>query len=258
MEFLRQGVRESIQEQGRTTEKPYSFFVSLEETAGNILRDYSKWTFGSDDSYDLCQAVIDGHLVIYEGVHLLAGMVDRVKPPSLDPAEEKRWSEFVSKIEPPLDRDSGGSQDLINIISTITSYLKGMAKGDPEYLRRVRVGIDSVMPLVGRIQGTDHGHLEVRKELLSLKESLEAMGVTTIFTAEASSEGDTGVHLSTKLGNLERFIARGVILLSYRSYGAGELVRNLRVLKMRGRGHKTAPKAYRIEETGIDWIGEVI
>ena len=140
------------------------------------------------------------------------------------------------------------------IIQTINKVMPNAGEQTP----KVRVGIDSVMPIVGNMQEANLGQLEVRKALLSLKESLEPMGVTTIFTAEATSGGDGGVHLTTQLGNLERFIARGVILLSYRSYGAGELVRHLRVLKMRGRGHDTAPKAYQINKTGIDWIGEVI
>ncbi|GAB6036451.1 hypothetical protein JCM15519_10100 [Fundidesulfovibrio butyratiphilus] len=281
MQFLRQGVKESLEDPDHRDGEPISLFISLEESALNILSDYRNWDFGNGQGFDLYDAVVSGRLVIYDGVHHLAG-----RPPdslNLSPdlsawfrRRERDPLEFMRHIQPYgqklYDKEKARGEEseeeeddtaecslaVSDIIRQVKTFVQESGRGGGAPRPRLRVGIDSIMPLLAQFgaSGTDES-LKARKELLSLKQELESQGVTSIFTAEASPDGGIATGRGSRLGDLERFIARGVLLLGYRDYGTGELVRTIRILKMRGRKHFTAPKAYSIDRDGIQWIGEV-
>ena len=56
------------------------------------------------------------------------------------------------------------------------------------------------------------------------------------------------------LGTEERYLTSGVIQLNYHAYPSGDIVRYLRVLKMRGVAHDMRPFAYDLDEDGIAWV----
>jgi KaiC/GvpD/RAD55 family RecA-like ATPase len=94
-----------------------------------------------------------------------------------------------------------------------------------------------------------------RLNILNLVRWLEEYGVTTFLACEA--EGNTDKTWSGQplfLGTEERYLASGVIQLNYHEYPSGDIVRYLRVLKMRGTAHDMRPHAYDLSEKGIAWV----
>ncbi len=94
-----------------------------------------------------------------------------------------------------------------------------------------------------------------RLHILNLVRWLEEYGVTTFLACEA--EGDTDKTWGGRplfLGTEERYLASGVIQLNYHKYPSGDIVRYLRVSKMRGAAHDMRPHAYDLNEDGIAWV----
>lgn len=94
-----------------------------------------------------------------------------------------------------------------------------------------------------------------RLHVLNLIRWLEEYGVTTFLACEA--KGDTDKTLGGHpvfLGAEERYLASGVIQLNYHEYPSGDIVRYLKVLKMRGAAHDMRSHAYDLGEEGIAWV----
>ena len=94
-----------------------------------------------------------------------------------------------------------------------------------------------------------------RLHILNLVRWLEEYNVTTFMACEA--EHDTVKTLGGQplfLGKEERYLASGVIQLNYHAYPSGDVVRYLRVMKMRGAAHDMRPFAYGLDEQGIAWV----
>ena len=94
-----------------------------------------------------------------------------------------------------------------------------------------------------------------RLNMLNLVRWLEEYGVTTFLACEAehNTERTWGGH-PLFLGTEERYLTSGVIQLNYHAYPSGDIVRYLRVLKMRGVAHDMRPFAYDLDEDGIAWV----
>ena len=94
-----------------------------------------------------------------------------------------------------------------------------------------------------------------RLNILNLVRWLEEYGVTTFLACEAEHDAEKtwGGH-PLFLGTEERYLTSGVIQLNYHEYPSGDIVRYLRVLKMRGAAHDMRPHAYELGDSGITWI----
>ena len=99
---------------------------------------------------------------------------------------------------------------------------------------------------------------EIRRTIVELRANLEVSNATTLFTVEAMPTESAETGFTTAWRNIENFVARGVIQLGYHGYGKGDLVRYLRIIKMRGVGHSTTKYAFEITNKEIKWIGELI
>ena len=79
--------------------------------------------------------------------------------------------------------------------------------------------------------------------------------MTTFMACEARrSENNTMRGHPLFLGTEERYLFSGVIQLDYHRYPSGDLMRYLRVLKMRGAAHDMRGYAYELSENGLDWL----
>ncbi|MEW6218926.1 MAG: ATPase domain-containing protein [Thermodesulfobacteriota bacterium] len=93
-----------------------------------------------------------------------------------------------------------------------------------------------------------------RLHMLNLVRWLEERGATTFMACEAVRPDDTLGGRPLFLGTQERYVASGVIQLNYHRYRSGDMIRYLRVLKMRGCGHDMRPYAYELGPEGITWL----
>ncbi len=94
-----------------------------------------------------------------------------------------------------------------------------------------------------------------RLNMLNLVRWLEKYQVTTFLACEAEHDAEkTWGGRPLFLGTEERYLASGVIQLNYHEYPSGDIVRYLRVLKMRGAGHDMRPHAYDLDADGISWV----
>lgn len=127
----------------------------------------------------------------------------------------------------------------------------------PECKHRL-LAIDSLSALMNPFGETDlsaNASPARRLNILNLVRWLEEYGVTTFLACEAerNNEKTWGGH-PLFLGTEERYLASGVIQLNYHEYPSGDIVRYLRVLKMRGAAHDMRPHAYDLGDAGISWV----
>lgn len=94
-----------------------------------------------------------------------------------------------------------------------------------------------------------------RLHMLNLVRWLEEQKVTTMMACEARrTENNTLRGHPLFLGTEERYLASGVIQLDYHRYPSGDLMRYMRVLKMRGAGHDMRGHAYDLSAEGLAWL----
>ncbi len=127
----------------------------------------------------------------------------------------------------------------------------------PEFKHRI-LAIDSLSALMtpfdesSPLEPSTSGR---RLHILNLVRWLEEYNVTTFMACEA--EHDTVKTLGGQplfLGKEERYLASGVIQLNYHAYPSGDVVRYLRIMKMRGAAHDMRPFAYGLGAEGIAWV----
>lgn len=271
MQFLKHGIEEG--EKG--------ILVSLEESPYNLLRDYCHWEF---DGGTLVDVLKDGRLTIFDGTSLVQEVplnkqtekvVEQYYPQHKENA--RRLSRKILKTwEENMGFDCGGvyhitdAQEPPEIPYMIIRALRKMipvaeeSKEEISEEKDFRVCIDSLTSLLshgmGETGGVDvHGAEKLlRKTIIELRANLEVSNATTLFTAEARPAQSAETGFTTVWKNIEHFVARGVIQLGYHGYGKGDLVRYLRIIKMRGVGHSTTKYAFEITNKEIQWIGELI
>lgn len=121
------------------------------------------------------------------------------------------------------------------------------------------LAIDSLSALLGARAGTadaEPASQGRRLQILNLVRWLEERQVTTLMACEAAehrpdrSLGGRALFLGAE----ERYLASGVIQLQYHTYRSGDVVRYLRVMKMRGARHDMRPHAYDLEGGRIAWV----
>lgn len=130
----------------------------------------------------------------------------------------------------------------------------------PGFNKRI-LAIDSLSALMNPFEEgipSGPGTSARRLHILNLVRWLEEYNVTTFMACEA--EHDTvktwGGH-PLFLGEEERYLASGVIQLHYHNYPSGDVVRYLRVMKMRGAAHDMRPFAYGLGEEGVAWVEDL-
>lgn len=120
------------------------------------------------------------------------------------------------------------------------------------------VTIDSLSALLSNFDmdnGPAHESKGRRLHIFNLIRWLEENHVTSVMACEAVRDrGQTLRRQPLFLGTQERYIASGVIQLDYHQYRSGDLIRYLRVLKMRGAAHDMRPHAYDLDHRGIAWV----
>ena len=94
-----------------------------------------------------------------------------------------------------------------------------------------------------------------RLNILNLVRWLEEQDVTTWMACEARrSENTTLRGHPLFLGAEERYLSSGIIQLDYHRYRGGDVVRYLRVMKMRGASHDMRAHVYELGPKGIEWL----
>ena len=94
-----------------------------------------------------------------------------------------------------------------------------------------------------------------RLNILNLVRWLEEQDVTTWMACEARrSENATLRGHPLFLGAEERYLSSGIIQLDYHRYRGGDVVRYLRVMKMRGASHDMRAHVYELGPKGIEWL----
>ncbi|MGC1121742.1 MAG: ATPase domain-containing protein [Candidatus Methanofastidiosia archaeon] len=271
MQFLKQGIKEG--EKG--------ILVSLEESPYNIMRDYCHWEF---DGGTLIDVLRNGRLTVFDGTSLvqevpLSKQTERVIEqyyPQYKNNAQKITKEILKKWEKNMEPDLGGvfhiteaheSQGIPEMITNTLRKMTALAEESDKVIsekKDFRVCVDSLTSLlshgIGEASERDPPTTErqLRKTIIELRAILEVSNATTLFTAEARPAESTESEFTTTWKNIEHFVARGVIQLGYHGYGKGDLVRYLRIIKMRGVGHSTTKYAFEITNKEIEWIGELI
>ena len=124
------------------------------------------------------------------------------------------------------------------------------------YNRRI-LALDSLSALLHEFQSgpSDPDHAPRRLHMLNLVRWLEEQEATIFMACEARRlENNTMRGHPLFLGTDERYLASGVIQLDYHRYPSGDLMRYLRVLKMRGAAHDMRGYAYDLSEKGLAWL----
>jgi KaiC/GvpD/RAD55 family RecA-like ATPase len=275
MQFLRHGISQH---------KERGIFISLEESSYNLLRDYCNWEF---DGGSLVDVLRNGNLIFMDGTSLvqpfpLHKQVKRIIE-QYYPQYRSNAQRIAEEILRPWEKDmepikSGilhleQKQNLGDIPTLISETLKTLTPGPEEYQaageqessqgKILRVCIDSLTSLLAygiAQKGREESHIakEIRKTIVELRANLEISNITTLFTVEAMPAESVETGFTTAWRNIENFVARGVIQIGYHGYGKGDLVRYLRILKMRGVSHSTTKYAFEIANKEIEWIGELI
>lgn len=94
-----------------------------------------------------------------------------------------------------------------------------------------------------------------RLNMLNLIRWLEERRATTFMSCEAKRTDQATLRGQPLfLGEEERYLASGVIQLDYHRYRSGDIVRFLRILKMRGAAHDMRAYAYDLCTDGIEWL----
>ena len=275
MQFLKHGIKHG--EKG--------IFVSLEESPYNLLRDYCHWEF---DGGTLIDVLRNGTLTIMDGTSLverisLNKQIEKVVE-QYYPQHKENARTVAKEILKPWERgmkfNCGGvfnittDEKLPEIPRMIMEALKGLisvAEGSGEEIfeekksreEKFRVCIDSLTSFLShgigqKSEGNSYVAEIIREIIIKLRANLEVSKTTTLFTVEAMPTESVETGFTTAWRNIENFVARGVIQLGYYGYGKGDLVRYLRILKMRGVGHSTTKYAFEITNKEIKWIGELI
>jgi KaiC/GvpD/RAD55 family RecA-like ATPase len=269
MQFLKHGIEEG--EKG--------VFVSLEESPYNLLRDYCHWRFNGATLIDILK---NGTLTIIDGTSLiepvpLSKQIEKVIG-QYYPQHKENAQKIPKKILRPweenMELDFGKivyitDKDYSNIPNVIRKALRKLVNifGEPEEKKidkkNFRVCLDSLTSLLCHRIGKESENTsfvaeKIRETIVKLRAILEVSNATTLFSAEAIPAENTETGFTTAWRNIENFVARGAIQLGYHEYGKGDLVRYLRILKMRGVGHSTAKYAFEITNKEIEWIGELI
>ncbi len=124
------------------------------------------------------------------------------------------------------------------------------------YGRRI-LALDSLSALLHEFRSgpVDPDRAPRRLHMLNLVRWLEEQGATTFMACEARRlENNTMRGHPLFLGTEERYLSSGVIQLDYHRYPSGDLMRYLRVLKMRGAAHDMRGYAYDLSEEGLAWL----
>jgi len=131
------------------------------------------------------------------------------------------------------------------------------SRSHEKYKARI-LGIDSLSALLSLMHepGVDEQPKQGRRlHILNMVRWLEEHGVTTFMACEAVRDMTQTIRRHPLfLGTQERYIASGVIQLDYHQYSSGDLIRYLRILKMRGAGHDMRSHAYDLDENGLSWL----
>jgi len=138
-----------------------------------------------------------------------------------------------------------------------------------EVLRRFKnktdtciLAVDSLSALLAEISQTtsdDSHHTGRRLHILNFVRWLEENRVTTLMSTEAHYDtGPTEKKKSLFVSAQERYIASGVIELNYHQYRSADLMRYLRIMKMRGAAHDMRPYAYDLRSEGIVWLEPMV
>jgi KaiC/GvpD/RAD55 family RecA-like ATPase len=266
MQFLKQGIKE--REKG--------ILVSLEESPYNLMRDYCHWEF---DGGTLIDVLRDGRLTVFDGTSLVQEVplgkqtervIEQYYPQYKDNAQEIS-KEILKRWEKNMDSGLGGIFHITEahgppeIPHMIRDTLRNMITLEEESHRKnLRVCVDSLTSLLSHgmeetsERDSQTTEKQLRKIIIELRAILEVSNATTLFTAEARPSESVESGFTTTWKNIEHFVARGVIQLGYHGYGKGDLVRYLRIIKMRGVGHSTTEYAFEITNKEIEWIGELI
>lgn len=94
-----------------------------------------------------------------------------------------------------------------------------------------------------------------RLNMLNLIRWFEERQATTFMSCEAKRTDQATLRGQPLfLGEEERYLASGVIQLDYHRYKSGDIVRFLRILKMRGTAHDMRAYAYDLNASGIEWL----
>lgn len=285
MQFLKHGIKHG--EKG--------IFVSLEESPYNLLRDYCHWEFEGGTLIDVLR---NGTLTILDGTSLVQGVplsrqiesvVEQYYPQHKENARTVA-REILRSWEEDMEFDCGKIFHMTTdeyyseipemIMEALKGLIPGAGRSGEETLEekkprkeKFRVCVDSLTSFLSHgIEHTSEEHTseehtskrnssvagKVRKKIVELRANLEVSNATTLFTVEAMPTKSVETGFTTAWRNIENFVARGVIQLGYHGYGKGDLVRYLRILKMRGVGHSTTKYAFEITNKEIKWIGELI
>ncbi len=162
---------------------------------------------------------------------------------------------FTPTLYNPLVR----SRLLKDLLAEIFAHAKPEKGVEPIRL----LAVDSLTSLISKLPGSDHQETsqssENRLQVLNLVRWLEELKVTTLFASEASHQTDTTLRGEPLfLGDLERYLASGVVQLDYHKYNSGDIIRYLRILKMRGARHDMRPYAYDLDQEGLSWLEPLI
>jgi circadian clock protein KaiC len=90
-----------------------------------------------------------------------------------------------------------------------------------------------------------HEEKERRFAMIDLIESMTAMGTTSLLVHELKSTSMDREH------QFEEYVTQGVLVMRKAVKGS-RLIRTIEIEKMRGIGHDTQPRPYRIAEGGIE------
>ncbi|MGD2248125.1 MAG: ATPase domain-containing protein [Candidatus Methanofastidiosia archaeon] len=268
MQFLKHGIEKG--EKG--------IFVSLEESPYNLLRDYCHWEFGKDRK--LIDVLGDGSLTIVDATSFiqetdLDKQIKRViEQYYFKKTKNKQKNLYIMEKYNNIIKSNGiysleSEESLSRIPIKLRQKIIDLISEDRVSKReKFRVCIDSLTAFLsygivqpaGSEQEAKHTSFgeEIRKTIVELRANLESRNVTTLLTVEAMPLETVETSFTTAWRNIENFVARGVIQLGYHSYEKGDLVRYLRILKMRGVGHSTTKHAFEITGKKVKWIGELI
>jgi len=232
MDFIVKGILKS---------NDIGIFVTLEETAENIIKDYRSFS-----AWRLEELIRSDRLFVIDAITYKVSKMTRRPLEEIesigDLQDEKDkiiYLSHVDELAPCLDllielirKEMGHTGDIRLGIDSLTAYLSA---------RAVRLDIRTKFEFLDR----------VRDEILSLRNMLEKKNVTTFMSAEAIKE------VRTRFG-VEEFVARGMIYIGYSWVGMHKS-RYLAVIKMRGREHSLSKYSFDIDpKTGIRIFGEVV
>ena len=183
--------------------------------------------------------------------HALDKLLEAGSP--LTEALDARKTILITLLCPPVT-DTGERVRLLKDLLAIL-FAAGAANQN-RYDQRV-FALDSLSALLHEFQigPSDSDHAPRRLHMLNLVRWLEEQEVTSFMACEARRLENSSMRGHPLfLGTEERYLFSGVIQLDYHRYPSGDLMRYLRVLKMRGAAHDMRGYAYELSENGLDWL----